>query len=309
MKSLRPRLHTEEYIDHGLRLDLVAEHLQHGSLALVLGAGASAGMGLPNWKTLVQRCLEAASIPFDPRRLERNPSAEQLGLLINDVETRFKSDPSAYHALVSEMLYKDVNLGTDICKADLLIALGALMMGSRRGSVREVVTFNFDIVLEYYLSLHGYAIHTFDSLPQLKTSADVRIAHINGVLQHPAYPLLSSSEQLVFSARSMHNRNGTSVDAWREYFEELLSTHLVLFVGISGSDPIIFPKLSVVDEIVREDRVTGVWLFGKDIDTDPDAVYRTKDFINYNVVPVCKPSYGEIPGLLLEVCRRAADLV
>ncbi|MFL5381066.1 MAG: SIR2 family protein [Longimicrobiaceae bacterium] len=306
--NYNPRLDTEDYIEQNRWIQLVAEHLHHGSLALVLGAGASAGMGLPTWPELVRRCLDGAGVPYDPKQLEGNPTAERLGLLIDEVEDKYgaqhKYSPE-YHALVSDALYRDVKLGTDICQAPLLIALGALLMGSRRGSIREVITFNFDIVLEYYLSLHGYTIQTFDRLPQLQSAADVRIAHINGVLHHAAYPVVTS-RQLVFSARSMHKRTATPVEVWKQYFHDLLTTHLVLFVGLSGADPVVFPTLTLVDDTIREKRVTGIWMFGKDIDADPDSPYRKKDFLSRNIVPICKANYNEIPNDLLEVCRQAA---
>lgn len=298
-----PRLPTEDYIKGGRWQRLVAEHLFNGSLALVLGAGASAGMGLPDWPELVRRCLEDAGISYDPRDLAGNPSGERLGLYIDRVEEKFPRNE--YHSRVADALYRGVTLGTDICQAPLLIALGALLMGSRRGSVRDVVTFNFDVVLEYYLSLHGYTIQTYDSLPQLRTAADVRIAHINGALGHSAHPLAPPT-RLVFSARSMHERSGALFEPWEQLFRELLQSHLVLFVGLSGSDPLLFPLLTAVDPQLRAQRPTGVWIFGKDIDSDSKTLYKTPDFLSRNVVPVCEPSYDTIPNSLLEVCQIAA---
>jgi SIR2-like domain len=297
------RLPTADYVTNDRWKHLVAEHLFNGSLALVLGAGASAGMGLPAWPELVRRCLDDAGIPYDPSDFTGSPSGERLGLYIDEVEEKFP--PHEYHARVSKALYAGVTLGTEICQAPLLIALGALLMGSRRGSIRDVVTFNFDIVLEYYLKLHGYTIQTYDSIPQLRTAADVRIAHINGALSHPAYPL-PTPKRLVFSARSMHERAGVPFEPWEELFRELLRSHLVLFIGLSGSDPLLFPLLTAVDTQIRAERPTGVWLFGKDIDSDPDSLYKTSNFISRNVIPVCEPSYDAIPNSLLEVCQIAA---
>lgn len=302
-----PRLPTQDYLDDSRWIHLLAEHLHHGSLALVVGAGVSVGKGLPTWSELVRRCLDDATVPYDPAHLAGNPSSERLGLYIDRVERKYKKR-SEYQAIVTEALYRNVKLGMDICQDPLLIALGALLMGSRRGSVREVVTFNFDVVLEYYLGLHGYSIQSYDQLPQLRTAADVRIAHINGILPHPAYPIASSGE-LIFSARSMQNRIGTSLDVWKEFFRDLLNSYLVLFVGVSGSDPIMFPILTAIGDQLTSERVTGVWLFGYDIDADPNSVYQKEDFMNRNLVPVCQPTYESIPERLLEVCQEAARRV
>lgn len=293
-----PRLDTEDYVEQDQWVHLVAEHLYNGSLALVLGAGVSADLGLPTWMTLVQRCLESAGMTFDSDKLP-----ERHGLYMDDLEDTV--DRHEYTNRVATALYEGVNLGSDICQSRLLIALGALMMGSRRGSVREVITFNFDVVLEYYLSLHGFAVQSYDSLPQLRTACDVRVGHINGILGHPAFPV-QNSKRLILSARSMEERMGATIEAWKDVFRDLLKSHLVLFVGLSGNDPIFGPLLSDVAPTVQAERVTGVWLFGRNIDEDDGAVYTTRYFEKRNVVPVCLSSYAEIPERLLEVCQIAA---
>ncbi len=296
--NYNPRLDTEDYLEQDRWIHLLVEHLYNGSLALVLGAGVSVDFGLPTWMTLVQRCLDRGGIPYDLDRL-----AERHGLYMDEIEG--KLDPHEYTDLVAAALYEDVTLGSDVCQSPLLIALGALLMGSRRGSVREVVTFNFDVVLEYYLSLHGFAVQSYDALPQLRTAADVRIGHINGILGHSAFPV-HHSKRLVLSSRSMELRMGAPFEAWKDMFRDLLKSHLVLFVGLSGNDPIFGPLLSDVAGSIQAERVTGVWLFGHDIDSGRGSSYSTRDFMNRNVVPVCLSSYAEIPQRLLEVCQVAA---
>lgn len=296
--NYNPRLDTEDYIEQNRWIHLLVEHLSKGSLALVLGAGVSADLKLPTWMTLVQRCCDRAGVPYDPDRL-----AERHGQYMDEVEGKLA--PHEYTDLVASALYEDVSLGSDVCQSPLLIALGALLMGSRRGSVREVITFNFDVVLEYYLSLHGFAVQSYDALPQLRTAADVRVGHINGILGHPAFPVQHSKE-LVMSASSMERRMGAPFEAWKDTFRDLLKSHLVLFVGLSGNDPIFGPLLSDVAPSIEAERVTGVWLFGHDIDSDAGASYSTRYFVKRNVVPVCLGSYAEIPQRLLEVCQVAA---
>src|ERR1035437_7294833 len=57
---------------------------------------------------------------------------------------------------------------TSILRNDLLIALGALLMGSKRGSVTEVLNVNCDDVLNWYLALHGFDTQVVTRLPSLQ---------------------------------------------------------------------------------------------------------------------------------------------
>ena len=61
-------------------------------------------------------------------------------------------------------LYLDVNLNEEALRDPLLIALGSLMMGARRGNVKKVLTFNYDSLLEWYLSLHGLSTSVVTTL-------------------------------------------------------------------------------------------------------------------------------------------------
>jgi len=62
-------------------------------------------------------------------------------------------------SVVRKCLYPEDGLSpADFMKSSRMGALGAMLMGSRRGTVSEVFTFNYDSALdelEEYLLLHG----------------------------------------------------------------------------------------------------------------------------------------------------------
>src|SRR6185369_1769279 len=115
-----------------------------------------------------------------------NDSADSLQRAADEVRRKFGSDDNrGFAELVQKCLYSGVHLDDEIVRNNLLIALGALMTGSRRGSVSRVVSFNFDSVLEWYISLYGFVPRVVLQPPVDEGSEDVRIYHPHGFLPHP----------------------------------------------------------------------------------------------------------------------------
>jgi hypothetical protein len=119
----------------------LGQRLFEGSLALLLGAGVSQPLGLPGFRALLDSCLAALGEgPFEGEDLELGATRLQTACIEKSqdirivVKKRLYSDPGG---LPSAKLMGNKRLG----------ALGAMLMGSRRGSVNTVLTFNFDSVL------------------------------------------------------------------------------------------------------------------------------------------------------------------
>src|SRR5690348_9470103 len=116
-------------------------------------------------------------------------------------------------------------------KEDLLISLGACLMGSRRGSITEVLNFNFDNVLDWYLKLHGYTTQIVSEIPSLRTDVDVTIYHPHGYLPKDV-PRGEFSKFLVFSQDSYDARVARfETDPWIAHFRHTLRNREILFVG------------------------------------------------------------------------------
>lgn len=280
----------------------LADALKRGVLVLILGAGVSIGEGLPDWVELVHRLRTRAGLPFD--QTVSGISADELQLAVDEVFRDYcKKDKKHFARLVRESLYDGVTLTSELLRSELLIALGLLMMGSRRGSVRRVVSFNFDSILEWYISLCGFVPRVVVNPPALEGAEDVRIYHPNGFLPHPDQNI-DGSEFVILTSDSINLRLGTSGDEWFELVRHLLRTSVCLFVGMSVRsfrDRGLAPLLLKVGDELRDSRPTGFWLLPGSMDAKIN-----REFLSSHVIPLTLDGYGDVPKFLLSICKEAA---
>jgi hypothetical protein len=286
-----------ESYDEDVAKEVLASLLHVGCLSLVIGAGSSKGLGLPVWWELVNRCLKKAKIKT---KVNSKTSSQALMTKMDLVERKIKNG-NKYRELVRECIYQGISYDKSIIKQDLLIAFGAMLMGSNRGSVGEVVNFNFDDVLEWYLGLHGFKTQVVKTIPSLHQRADVTIYHPHGYL--PKSDEKKMSDFLIFSKSSSEKRQGKPHNLWMEMLRGLFQNKVVLFVGLSGEDPIFGPILSIINELIKGERPTGFWIFGK------KKKKESLDYLkNRNVVPIVLKSNNKIPEFLLSICQEAAKI-
>ncbi|MFZ2526225.1 MAG: hypothetical protein WAX14_01030, partial [Rhodococcus sp. (in: high G+C Gram-positive bacteria)] len=186
----------------------LAGYLRKGELALLLGAGVSRGLELPNWQRLVEVCEEECSI---------SPDASLDLMKRMDVVRRSRKEFGDFHAVVHAALYRDLGGGDaypdTMLQNRMLIALGALVMSSVRGSVTDVLTLNFDDVLDWYLHLHGFKTQVVTDLPTLvSASVDVRLLHLHGFL--PLSPRFDESDWLVLTYDDLTKRLSPGGGPW-----------------------------------------------------------------------------------------------
>lgn len=303
--------------DHSLAIPYLAQYLRDGCLILALGSGISQGIGLPNWFTLVERCLrETKRLKGTIELPDTPPSRENVVLcrLMDKVEKEFgKVDMGRnldYRSMVRSCLYDGVTSGevtpdpgeynnANMLHHDLLIALGALLMGSKRGSVKEVFNFNFDDVLDWYLGLHGFDTHIVTRLPELQSAADVTIYHLHGYLPL-SLPANQSSDFLIFGQKSYEARQGSHWDIWLDFFRSAMRRGIMLFIGLSGDDQLLGPSLENVKTTISDERFTGFWMFGPG--ADPLVIDSISES---NIVPLCFSDFNQYPDFLLSICREA----
>ncbi|HKY35311.1 MAG TPA: SIR2 family protein [Polyangiaceae bacterium] len=171
--------------DSDTLFDFLARQLNQHRLGLVLGAGASMGFGLPKWDKLVARAFELSGATRDPRQSNEDAADSLL--------THLGRDEAKLVAVVRQALYENYDATFErLTKVPLLAAVGALTMASSRGSVAAVVSFNYDDLLEEYLSFFGFAIQPVHAVPAWNSSADVTVYHPHGFLPHNAARTASS---------------------------------------------------------------------------------------------------------------------
>lgn len=139
--------------DRDLALYALAGHLRLGQLCLVVGAGISVASGIPLWPDFVRRCCASAGV----ERCEDNASSVEHCLELMERVKEAADSGEKYKQWISAALYRDVEFPGDVIRDPLLIAIDALLMGSTRGSISQVLTYNIDDILERDLHLHGFA--------------------------------------------------------------------------------------------------------------------------------------------------------
>lgn len=296
-----------EYLTNkDVAIGYLASYLKEGTLVLFLGAGVSIDLGLPNWATLVNLVREKKGLG----PILAKASAEELQLAADEVRLIINSN-TEYLRIIKECLYSKMpELSSSILANRLLISLGALFMSSRRGSVKRVVTLNFDSMLEWYLQLCGFDVRVVHKFPHLEGAEDIIVYHPHGFFPHPSMAL-PNSNFILFDLKQANKRldfDPNSEDfRYLEKTRNYLRTGVCLFVGMSEAtfdDRVIGPLLTNVGEEIKRDhqsRPTGFW-FVKD-----DNFTRVKEhFIDNNVVPIAYARVEDIPDFLLEIARHGA---
>jgi hypothetical protein len=267
--------------------------LSRGELALFLGAGVSLDAKLPNWSELVKQCCVVAGIEHDD--ITPDIDSETLRARMDRVDTALSSK---FRNVVHDAVYRNyTGVGEP---TQLLRAIGALVMGSRRGSVRDVVTLNFDDVLESYLALHGFIADVIINPQRLRRSVDVNVFHPNGFL--PYKRERDWSEKIIFTQESFNQTLGQET-AFKAEVRQLLTTKVILAVGLSFRDPILTSLITVArDVIAPEGRPVAFWLT-----TNAAGADELGSMKKNNVVPLKFPGHGAYPAYLLKICQYAAD--
>ena len=292
------------------RLDLIAAlagALREGSLALLLGAGCSSGMNLLSWHEIANVCSEEASRRWSDKKallattFTGGTRAEDLFSRMEFIRKLY-GDDSAYLQAIRGILYKNHPNGITGEPSDLLRAIGAMTISSRRGSVQEVISLNFDCLLEWYLGLHGMVTQVISRWPTLLGDADVNIYHPHGYL-----PVSSQygdkSEMIIFDSAEV-DKNISNQPAWRQVFKQLITSRIILAVGLGGRDYLLRSLLyDAMSEVKKEKaRPLGCWLCTKSVNEETREQIRGRGFIVVSV-----DDKDEAPKLLFDVCCEARD--
>jgi hypothetical protein len=294
--------------DYAGNFSLASDHLgaalYRGELALCLGAGISRPLGLPAWYTLVKDCMEKAGLPHDyisesTDILTLQAAAGQVRQKIND-DVRFKN-------LVSEALYSSAKTRSPANVTPLMTALGALMMGSRRGRVKEVWTLNFDDFIEWYLRINGFVTQVVTEVPSLLRDVDVAVYHPHGFLPLDSHHGIIS-ERIVFDDTSYAQHRFGTDKGMLEATRNLIGSKIILAIGLGWSAD-TFQELIMATAETIKNRPTAFWFFGPPKSGDVAAkekLDRDKAAcLTHNVVPLQFGHHDEYTPFILNICEKA----
>ncbi|WP_446809706.1 SIR2 family protein [Methylomonas sp. 2BW1-5-20] len=284
------------YEDGDILNDYLAGQLQKGSLAIVLGAGASFGFGLPSWVELIdQMFTEVGKTRNSSWSLEQ--AAEELCIGV------YSNDRMKFAEAVRRALYKGASLTfDDLRKNDLLAAVGALTMASSRGNAAKVVSFNFDDIIKVYLSYFGYDVCIGVNLPAWSRRADVHVLHPHGLL--PSTLAENIPRNIIFTQADYDDITGNSSDYWHSAILDVFRSHTCLFIGLSGHDKNLTSLLKKANDTHAKQQ-TGELFWGVRFSLAADPLsnsWESRGVFQYQV-----SGFDQIPKILFSICQRAAQ--
>jgi hypothetical protein len=292
-------LTADDYNDRRRLADHLGAQMIRGRLALLLGAGVSIPFGLPSWSELLVR-LYATVGALPPKNRDVKRQADHFRRKFCD------NDEQRLAEAVRSVLYKGAKTSANKLRRNATIsALGALVMASKRGSVSNVITFNYDDLLEQYLGFFGFvATSVYDEI-HWAADADVVIYHPHGFL--PAETRATASKDIVLGQRSYTRLAAQERNFWRQELLTVLRTHICLFVGLSGLDEhleLLLEQARSAHAILRETPTQPYWGVSFALDSDeisPDE-WEERGIWCHRVTSYEK----DLPTLIFEVCQAAA---
>jgi hypothetical protein len=291
-----------QFQDDNALSDYLASELSNARLALVVGSGISAAFGLPTWDALVDACCRSKRIIIPTPRADNRDLAEEVRVACANYDE--------YLNVVHTNLYSGVNIRLDALRANpTLSALGSLVMSSVRGSVTNVITYNFDDLLELYLDYHGFRTHVVHDLPVWNEKADVRIMHPHGYL--PSHSRHVRTGWILFD-RSSYSDRAAREKLWFEEQLPVLRRNTCLFVGLSPRDDELDTLISHIknDHPCRSASVP-FWAIrfserSGDLTRDQRESQKMADrglFLKF-----VTDYHTDLPRFLFEICQKAAGV-
>jgi len=284
---------------HKLAVLHLSEALYRGELALLLGSGVSVAFGLPGWVDLVHRCLDTRNM--DKSRVTNGSAFEVMTSVIGQLRTTINDD-GEYLRVVKKALYQTATDRASAAPSDLLIAMGALLMGSRRGKIREVWSLNFDDLLEWHLRIHGFVSQIVTEVPTVLRDVDVVAFHPHGFLPLDT-DIFHDSKSIVFDDKTYAKRF-VGTDPWRDAFDYALKTRIFIALGLSWGDQIV-KNLVINAADSNKERPTAFWFF-KD---SAENRLAAEECLRHNVVPIVLKEYSDYSPFLLNICKTAMDKI
>jgi hypothetical protein len=288
-----------EWDEEDTLIKYLARQLNTGRLALILGAGISTALNLPDWPTLLTNLYATKGIP-PPAGYDLTRQAENFRSVF------FKNDTTAFLRAVHSTLYDGVSIDYEkMLKNATLGALGALVMASHRGSASEVITFNWDDLLELYLEYHGFVTLPVSSEKHWAGSADVTILHPHGFL--PFDLNRGTSDDIVFDMMSYGESIGKEDRPWRQRLLSIMRSRTCLFIGLSGNDHNLNSLLMTCKpQHASLNENTLYW--GVSFTTSTESIVTTfwedRDIYCKTISDYDK----DLPDFLFKICQQAASL-
>jgi hypothetical protein len=289
---------SEQFEDRESVCNYLSDLLCKGRIGLFLGAGVSKPMGLPDWPELLKKLYDAKGAT-QPVGEELTRQAEIFRL------TYFKKDKIEYLKFIKEVLYKNADISfNSLHTHKTLVAISSLVMASRRGSVGEIVTFNWDNFIELFLAYHGFVVKSIVDSHYWATLADVIVYHPHGFIPNSGD---NFSDDIIFDQKSYSQIQGDQSNPWNQRLLTIMRSKFIIFIGLSGKDNNLDSLLSCCekDHIAKKD--SPYWGITFQTNVNDQSLYIWKE---RGIYPMIVSDYNDdLAGFLFKICQEAAHNV
>lgn len=273
----------------------VSEWFELESLVLVLGAGASASYGLPDWNLLLQKLLlislksdnDTTKDDIDEKsgvlaktfsRVFEPNSLVTARYLHNHFKEKHPRSKLAFETAIRDALYSGVNIDDE---SDLMKEIRKLCIAAGRSpNLDSIITYNYDDILERCLKNIEVDI-PFKSIHAsgMKTEKhELAIYHVHGYL--PSSGKLTTKNKVVLSEDGYHQQY-SDVYGWSNLIQiNKFKDYNCVFIGLSFSDPNL-RRLLDISKNERGDNEIHHYCIKKRLDQD-DVEKKLKKLLSEN---------------------------
>lgn len=289
--------------DDVLLTPFLSELLYNSKLCIVLGSGISKPFGSPSWDELIQNMQSDIGITDIPGT-DNKTKAETIRLKIDNIDQ--------YKELIKKHLYNNTDFSLETLQQNkTLAAISSLIMSSIRGNVTDVVTLNYDDILERYLKYHGFKVTSKSQFPFWNSRCDIRISHPHGYL--PSLPTEPDSDFIVLDKKSY---NDTRIEIWHTELLPIFLKNFCLFIGLSDSDDNLDKLLlNVFEQKVGEHPALqekipywGIRFQSKPEDTDRQHEISKSAEERGIYVKYINDYKTDLHSFLFKICQEAANI-
>lgn len=284
----------------------------------ILGAGFSVSAGLPDWKRLVDNAFKVLNVT--------PPSGLSPVAASTELYNRLNQNEDAFAETIRDALYMGItDLEGRMRTNATLGQLGEIVKHMRNAGPVQIVSFNFDTLLEMFLeTVCQLRVASSDDISAFEDH-DVTVYHPHGVLPPPAGLHPTGQDQRRSSAITFcsvqydRGRRDAFEREWIPFLKHLLSDKTGVFLGLSGDCPNLTSMLvntqrplrvgAGADQILKE---WGIRITGHPADVDKEWLHRGVASHNLVLTPTVRDGltdaereaaspFHEVPHVLEEV--------
>tara|TARA_R110000751_G_scaffold243695_1_gene343824 strand:+ start:510 stop:1643 length:1134 start_codon:yes stop_codon:yes gene_type:complete len=284
-----------ENVSQEKKIKEVSEWFESESLVLVLGAGASASYGLPDWNLLLQKLLlislesegESTKDEIDEKsgvlaktfsRVFEPNSLITARYLHNHFKEKQPRATLAFETAIRDALYIGVDIDDE---SELMKEIRKLCIAAGRSpNLDSIITYNYDDILERCLKNIEVDIpfKSIHASGMKNARNELAIYHVHGYL--PSTGNLTSKNKVVLSEDGYHQQY-SDVYGWSNLIQiNKFKDHNCIFIGLSFTDPNLRRLLDISKKERGDDEIHHYCI--KKRFTQDDVENRLKKLLSEN---------------------------